>query len=598
MKEFTPVLKGHGITIFSCRKAGPKNARLTVLDLARGRAFLDLHGQDPRTKKARKPLRMFGQTIIVLLSNSAPDIFLIRHLQLVEHKAQTAPQVEPPTAPQGPRSFGIRRMSCGVWDYLNSRPIFLECGSWGDNGQIALLKTAIKVKMRRSTSEDTSFIEFSYTNVLSIHIGALNVPAITITCDVAPKLYMSTVADRLQNALRYTMTNQLHIPSKRRQPHFPGDSYGIAGKCFVYRFVLLDSKDLGMLQILSRDSHVPPIDRWHDNSMPCRPHYQSQLNQFEMFLAGITMSYRIKFQIQKLVWNGTMNPRRAGEFLTCIPGFFRNYDSETIARAVGRLEMQVAFASPDTLFSEIRFDSLKRHLSDAINTVIRDRKFNQKFEELHENNVMIHRAQVTPCGIYLYGPGPEIKNRVLRKYKDYTDYFLRVIFADENGDPVRYDPLANQDSIFSGRFRDVMKNGITIGGRRFEFLGFSHSSLRAQACWFVARFCSSDGKHWYAKKIITDLGDFSNIKSPAKLSARIGQVFSETVASVPITPRAVNQIEDVVRGSRVFSDGVGTISKGVVFRIWRENIFNGYVKPSVFQIRYAGKLKLDGFERV
>ena len=210
-------------------------------------------------------------------------------------------------------------------------------------------------------------------------------------------------------------------------------------------------------------------------------------------------------------------------------------------------------------------------------------------DELHPNRTYVHKATVTPLGIYLSGPVWENKNRVLRRYEDHVEYFLRVEFAEENGDPMRFDQSASLDHIYGKRFKNVMLEGFVVGGRRFEFLGFSHSSLRSQSCWFMAAFTTASGEMVDARNIIDKLGEFGEIRVPAKCAARIGQAFSDTLTSIEISPNIVELLDDVERGDRVFSDGVGTLSYSLMHKIGEEYAVRAKLKPTVFQIRVAGK---------
>jgi hypothetical protein len=168
---------------------------------------------------------------------------------------------------------------------------------------------------------------------------------------------------------------------------------------------------------------------------------------------------------------------------------------------------------------------------------------------------------VTPCGIYLYGPDAECINRILRKYFQHHDCFLRVQFCDEDGMPVKFDRDISNKPVYE-RFRNVLNTGILIAGVRFSFLGFSHSSLRSQSCWFMAPF-DHEGTLISSEEVIKDLGNFSDIRTPARCAARIGQAFSNTREAMTLAPGTVkdnNELADVERNGRVFSDGVGTIS--------------------------------------
>lgn len=104
----------------------------------------------------------------------------------------------------------------------------------------------------------------------------------------------------------------------------------------------------------------------------------------------------------------------------------------------------------------------------------------------HHYLVQTYRATVTPTGLLLRGPDLVVANRVLRRYANKSEYFMRVFFADEGGLSVLHNPRASQDNVYA-RFRKVLCEGIQIGDRLYSFLGFSHSSLHSHTAWFMAR---------------------------------------------------------------------------------------------------------------
>lgn len=91
--------------------------------------------------------------------------------------------------------------------------------------------------------------------------------------------------------------------------------------------------------------------------------------------------------------------------------------------------------------------------------------------------------------------------------------------------------------------------------------------------------------------IISDLGSFKHIRSPARCAARIGQAFSETPYYVPLDDHniSIREIPDVESsdGKRVFSDGVGTMSWNVVYAIW-DVIPQKKAAPTAVQVRFTG----------
>jgi hypothetical protein len=258
-----------------------------------------------------------------------------------------------------------------------------------------------------------------------------------------------------------------------------------------------------------------------------------------------------------------------------------------------KLFTQIPFAGPGTEADQLEVASIIELLQSNENNY---NKYGLSVDDINaqersENVAIIHKVKVTPSGTYLYGPEPESNNRVLRKYPNHHDYFIRVQFCDEDGQPIRFTSGVSQDRIFNGRFKKVLRDGIKIADRVYLFLGFSHSSLRAQSCWFMAPFVHN-GSLMYDRMLISDLGDFTVIRSPAKCAARIGQTFSDTPTAVSIDPRVVRIVKDVTFGARVFSDGVGTMSESVWRQITDGLSRKGRSPPTCFQIRYAGKLRV------
>ena len=187
----------------------------------------------------------------------------------------------------------------------------------------------------------------------------------------------------------------------------------------------------------------------------------------------------------------------------------------------------------------------------------------------------------------LTGPEPEPTNRVLRRYAQSSDNFIRVVFQDEDGSSVRHDPSSDHSRIYNERFKFILARSINIAGSGFSFLGFSHSSLRNQACWFMRAFIR-DNRLMLAKMVLSDLGNFSAIRIPAKCAARIGQNFTETNATIEIKPEEVSYIDMVTRNGRDFSDGVGTISLELLKSVWRVYGLRRLIKPTALQIRFQG----------
>ena len=226
----------------------------------------------------------------------------------------------------------------------------------------------------------------------------------------------------------------------------------------------------------------------------------------------------------------------------------------------------------DESFKEIFVDVYKRKSKSRI--------LEKQMSEL--NILKTRKISLTPSGILFNLKEPEMSNRVLRKYKDDLDLFLRVKFADDDLDDTK-----NMKYVIYKYFKPKLEN-FTILDRRYEFMAFSASQLRGSACWMFATI----EDHINAEQIVKELGTFDD-KIPAKRAARIGQSFS---ASFPIVLKDMNpsikEIEDIkvkngdsTDKSAEFSDGIGKISKDLMDVITSDRKLLGV---SAIQIRFGG----------
>ncbi|KAI0348632.1 RdRP-domain-containing protein [Trametopsis cervina] len=184
----------------------------------------------------------------------------------------------------------------------------------------------------------------------------------------------------------------------------------------------------------------------------------------------------------------------------------------------------------------------------------------------------------TPTTFRLDGPYPERSNRIVRQYASHQDCFLRVSFVDETDLQYRFDRDVDGRSFIQRRVGGILRSGLEIAGRRFEFLAYSQSALKEHAVWFVMEFRTRDGTIVNAQSIIAGLGRFDNMPSdphlifcPARYGARISQAFTATDSSVTVKADEIIQIDDIktMDGAWAFTDGIGTISPELAKEVWR-----------------------------
>ncbi|KAG8946221.1 hypothetical protein FRC04_011967 [Tulasnella sp. 424] len=208
-----------------------------------------------------------------------------------------------------------------------------------------------------------------------------------------------------------------------------------------------------------------------------------------------------------------------------------------------------------------------------------------------------HHVTVTPTRIVLDGPYPDQSNRVLRRYSKHHDYFLRVNFTDEDLLDFRWDRDVDGAQFVRERVGGVLKRGLTVAGRKFDFLAYSSSALKEHAVWFCAEFIDDKGEKWNANTIRQSLGDFSHLERyPARYGARMSQAFTATEPGITLQLDEIVMTPDIKRNGSNFTDGVGDISKYLAKKISRRlqrrpgSKKRFYLDPSAYQFR------MDGFK--
>ena len=208
----------------------------------------------------------------------------------------------------------------------------------------------------------------------------------------------------------------------------------------------------------------------------------------------------------------------------------------------------------------------------------------------------VRRLVITPTRAYCLPPEVELSNRVLRKYKEVADRFLRVTFMDEGMQPINSNVLnyyvapivreitsnsfPQKTKVFE-RVKTILNKGFYVCGRKYSFLAFSANQLRDRSAWFFAeeKISVRDIRSWMGKFTQTNI---------AKCAARMGQCFSSTYATVEVPFTELNpDLPDIERNGYVFSDGIGIITPDLAKEV-AEKLKLDMNPPCAYQIRYAG----------
>jgi RNA-dependent RNA polymerase len=280
------------------------------------------------------------------------------------------------------------------------------------------------------------------------------------------------------------------------------------------------------------------------------------------------LSFEVRYQLEVCLSNGYINEHNiTEEFLRTLTGLDNS-------RAINILE-RVAF--------------LKKRYYNPMEIFSLSKTRNSAREKVPVYCTLVRSAVVTPSMLYYSTPAVEISNRVIRHWGNLSDRFLRVRFTDEvhNG-RINSREDKSQDEVFQ-RVTRVMRNGILLGNRKYEFLASGNSQFREHGAYFFA-----PTPEWSTNDVRAHLGDLHNSPDrfvPAKWFARLGQNFSTTrgISTHALVQPILKDIARTVNGKTYcYTDGVGKISPQLAQLIAEEFGFPSQDPPSVFQFRLGG----------
>lgn len=614
----------YSVHIFGGGARGKTSAQgiLTLPTKDAGLEFLDLFGD--KYPPPLNPVIVLSRHINCKISDRPVDKHKVQSLYKEQQDIimkRSRQRSQPSDSNRQKMKFSIDSIECGVWSSeAQSVPIFqyyyslvVTTGTLQFKAQAVQIdftnpqldtfdsKTLQPLLSRSGNVRVDKRISIPYPALASDVITSdhLEVGDIIFTLGRAPKLYRKIDSGSIRTSSDLSeLFKELGIVKKFSNEGIPWERISsldedhacFAPFAFVYRFRLKEVTDVSLVQSLDGKKGIPKIVSQRASRISGR-------NQFVLSFGELATSmqsnfeFPVAFQLNALFANGILSPYTIVRLLPEISRLVGKFGTTTTANILKSFLTQVPQANPlgelhvlsvESLLTEL--DSCVKHsfsVDSAASTAIERNK-------RHAGMTYVYHAMITPAGCYFHGPKLDTLNRVLRKYPDHHQYFLRVIFCDEDGDQMMFEPQISQRPIYDGQFRHYLsREQIVIAGRSFQFLGFSSSSLRSQSCWFMAPFVFN-GELLDSAKVIFNLGDFAGITCPGRCAARIGQAFSDTISSIDVPLHAEVEIPDIKRGSRNFSDGVGTISQDMLERIWAMSEKKYQHRPTILQIRFAG----------
>ncbi|CAN8097779.1 unnamed protein product [Discula destructiva] len=653
-KKLEPILADLNIAedAFTCEKyRNQRWGNVTFVDRNQGQAFMNKHGQqllpvpNPDSQRSRQAafmdsvngsvnsssfksksskssktpatnqtprykarLCLIGNEVFCSLSKShfangnavpgQPNPITVRGLEYArEEKVKPTRKFEKEAAPN---DFELDALACGHNVFDNGKLVFIPEVEWPDAGTAKFTKKTLLIKLNNGRviriPIDT-VINVVCTSGSILNLTLVAVPA--FFCESASPASAIRQLARLMAGMSLS-DSATKTSTRVRMDSLDGQHAHVVGQSLVYQ-LRVSGTDLPrrMRALVNHDGfsfmHYPLITQ---RTPPLHLGASGEVMRFLMDELSSTknapLPFGILFQLQRLAYNAYLHPGTVLILTRTLRSIYKSdRDAGRRLISVDALKMlfkQCGWPVPHGDPSEFEVTSIVELLRGNEDRLRAGTVVQGGLLPHSQNLAYIHRANVTPSRITLHGPEPEAQNRILRKFPNHHEYFIRVQFSDENGQDLFFSPKISYDEVWN-RFKSRFSQGIQVADRIYRFLGFSHSSLRSHSAWFSAPFFDDDGHFQTYETIIRALGKFSHIRTPAKCAARIGQAFSETPFSLPLDEYGIRVVEipDVTSadGIRVFSDGVGTLSADVVDRIW-EIIPQSKATPNAFQIRFRG----------
>ncbi len=549
----------------------------------------------PRT---RARLSLMGSPVFCKLSDRGPDEYALKSIQYesTQHEStqhESTQHLPPALAEPAIKALQATELNCGYYSLADGRLAFVPEWTANESCLVRFSKRSLLITLDKRQVQ----LRIPFQSIVELVWWQNGNAAVSLRW--APTILGPQAEDDLAGAFDMLDLGRRQPSQYKRLEAIDENHRRIASLCLVYHFTVPNP-----ITRHAKSDLESELARMRDNFLVTRHNFAFQRpvgmgfasaaaslrNQLAQYNTAGLLPFGLLLLLQALVNNGYLHPDTVSALSRTLVQRFAE------ARKAGADQLPVSVDAFKRLFDWIDYptphgdpsmfevDGIMEYLGEA-ERLVRGGSGMRLNQEL-QSRAHIFKAMVTPTRVTLHGPELEPMNRLLRKYPDHS-YFIRAQFCDEDGQDLFFSSKISLDPIYS-RFKSVLTRGIQVAGRVYTLLGFSHSSLRAHSAWLSAPFVHEDQMQIPAT-IITGLGRFDKIRSPARRAARIGQAFSETPYAVDLDENGIHvlEIKDVERNGRVFSDGIGTISLAAADAVYRA-LPKSKGFPTAFQVRLGG----------
>lgn len=498
--QLEPFMKRLHIVDFLCEKPKKKSiGNVTFLNRRDGERFLEIHGQRSAQTPfrpyapapAKSNLRLTGNDIFCTLSKRQPQEFTIKTLaHAVQERANSQYTIEEESSAV---LFSLSSFSCGYYTFINGQLGYVPEVEWNNRGTVKFTKRNVVVNV-----DSGQLVRIPLNSI--VELVWFSNGLLTLTLSTVPLFFEATngIHTLLSAVLSLALDqgdvngNRPRESTRTRICSLGKEHAELAGQCLVYQFNVSPSA-LGQKieELKQREIVVTQYDVTVPRALLFNTAgFTHQMRSLKVELAKYTtdrsVPFELLFHIQALAYNAYLLPSTALELARKLRQEIKVRRSKWLSAvspdAMKKLFDTIDWPSPYGDPAEFEVGYLLQAIKQNEEEVKQGLFHGDRVFSPNQNLARIFRVTVTPSRITLHGPEMEPNNRILRKFPNHHEYFIRVQFCDENGQDLHFSPQVDNANAFA-RYKHVLKRGIEIAGRTYSFLGFSHSSLRAYSVW-------------------------------------------------------------------------------------------------------------------
>ena len=129
----------------------------------------------------------------------------------------------------------------------------------------------------------------------------------------------------------------------------------------------------------------------------------------------------------------------------------------------------------------------------------------------------------------------------------------------------------------------ILNTGVYVDGDEYQFIGCSYDGLKDRTCYLMK------GNSGYIDCVLSECGDFSDVKTVFERLKSIGLLFSEGVnTGVVVGQEDIQVIDDIACDEGVFTDGCGFIGGNLAKKLAIAVTSSCDYLTAVFQITFQG----------